>query len=279
MTSRDPGSSRRIVVLARSNDATAIVVHYLADHFDDIVTVVEQSGSRAAIARRRARRLGWVPVVGQLAFAALVLPVLQRRGQQRVRAILSDAGLDPSPLTDVRHVESVNAPETIALLRDLAPAVVVVQGTRIISPTVLAAVGCPFVNTHAGITPRYRGMNGGYWALTEGRPDLVGTTVHLVDPGIDTGSVLARTYFTPGPQDSIATYPYLHLVSGLPALAEQVARLVAGEPAEPASPTPEPPPSGASGAPGETPTPGESQLWWQPTLWGYLVRRWRHGVR
>ena len=83
-----------------------------------------------ALARRRARRLGWPAVVGQLAFTTLALPVLARRGRARVEAILADAGLDTSPVTGVREVESVNSAESIALLRDLAPAVVVVQGTR-----------------------------------------------------------------------------------------------------------------------------------------------------
>jgi folate-dependent phosphoribosylglycinamide formyltransferase PurN len=279
MTARAPASSRRIVVLARVNDATAITVHYLAQRFDDVVTVVEHSGSRAALARRRAKRLGWVQVAGQLAFTTLALPVLARRGKARVEAIMAEAGVDASPLAGVRHVESVNSPECIALLKDLAPTVVVVQGTRIISPAVLLAVGCPFVNTHAGITPRYRGMHGGYWALTEGRPDLVGTTVHLVDPGIDTGAVLARTYFAPGPDDSIATYPYLHLVSGLPALAEQVAHLMAAGRPDATGPTTESPTSrAAAGTPGET-SPNASRLWSHPTLWGYLARRWRAGVR
>ena len=279
MTSQAPRSSHRIVVLARDNDATAVMVHYLADRFDDVVPVVERPESRATVARRRARRLGWVRVAGQLAFAALAMPVLQRRGRARVRAILADAELDASPVPDLRRVESVNSPDTIALLRDLAPGVVVVYGTRIISSAVLTAVGCPFVNTHGGITPRYRGVHGGYWALTEGRPDLVGTTVHLVDPGIDTGTVLARTYFTPGPRDSIATYSYLHLASGLPALAEQVARLVAGGRAESTSQTPAPPTSATSGGPRSTPVQGNSRLGWHPTLWGYLARRWRAGVR
>jgi phosphoribosylglycinamide formyltransferase-1 len=280
MTARAPASSRRIVVLARDNDATAITVHYLAQRFDDVVTVVEQSGSRAALARRRAKRLGWVQVAGQLAFTTLALPVLARRAKARVEAIIAEAGVDTTPLAGVRYVESVNSPECIALLQDLAPAVVVVQGTRIISSAVLVAVGCPFVNTHAGITPRYRGMHGGYWALTEGRPDLVGTTVHLVDPGIDTGSALARTYFAPGPDDSIATYPYLHLVSGLPALAEQVGRLVAAGRPDATAPTSESPTSGATpGTPADTSAPNNSRLWSHPTLWGYLARRWRTGVR
>ena len=60
-----------------------------------------------------------------------------------------------------------------------------VNGTRIISSRVLDSIGCPIINTHAGITPRYRGVHGGYWALAEGHPEEVGTTVHLVDKGIE----------------------------------------------------------------------------------------------
>jgi methionyl-tRNA formyltransferase len=278
MTSRAPVPSRRIVLLARDNDATASVAHYLSDRFDDVVTVVEQSESRLKLARRRARRLGWVHVAGQLAFVAFAVPVLEWRGRSRARTILADAGLDASPVADLRRVESVNSPGTIDLLVDLAPAIVVVVGTRIISTTVLQTVGCPFVNLHPGITPRYRGAHGAYWALAEGRPDLVGTTVHLVDAGIDTGTVLERTYFAPGSRDSIVTYDYLHMVSGLPALADQVARLVEGGESEPSPETPAPT-SPTSGGPGAARAPGDSRLWGQPTLWGYLARRWRSGVR
>ena len=81
---------------------------------------------------------------------------------------------------------------------------------------------CPVINTHAGLTPRHRGVHGGYWALAEGHPELVGTTVHLIDEGIDTGAVLGRAHFSPTRRDSVATYPYLHLAAGLPLLAEQV---------------------------------------------------------
>ena len=62
-------------------------------------------------------------------------------------------------------------------------------------PGCLGSLGCPVVNVHAGITPRYRGVHGGYWALAERHPEWVGTTVHLVDPGIDTGAILAQATF------------------------------------------------------------------------------------
>jgi len=144
----------------------------------------------------------------------------------------------------------------------LHPSVVVVNGTRIISRPLLDALDCPIINTHAGITPRFRGVHGGYWALVQGTPELVGTTVHLVDQGIDTGGVLAQATFEPTRADTVATYPYLHLAAGLPLLADQLARL-----REVGDLTPVP----ASGL------PDESRLYLHPTSGSTSVTGWRTG--
>ncbi|HXQ43888.1 MAG TPA: formyl transferase [Acidimicrobiales bacterium] len=262
--------ARPVVLLAGPGPSSNIVFQYLAAAFSDgaveVVVVMERPVARLTLARRRARRLGWGTVVGQVAFVTAALPWLRRSARERVRTILDASGLDASDIPVVRTVPSVNDPETAALLRDLDPAVVVVNGTRIISDATLSAVACPFINIHAGITPRYRGVHGGYWALVEGRPDLVGTTVHLVDTGIDTGGVLARAHFAPTPADSIATYPYHHLAGGLPLLVEQVERVLAGQ---------TPGGDGAGNANGDA----ESRLRWHPTLWGYLWTRLRRRVK
>jgi folate-dependent phosphoribosylglycinamide formyltransferase PurN len=255
-----------VVVLAGPGEPTSIVANYLAARFPEVVVIVEEPVPRLTLARRRARRLGWPRVLGQVAFVTVALPLLRRSARARVADILTRSNLDPTPLAEVRPVVSVNDPATGALLQRLAPAVVVVQGTRIISDATLTSVPGPFINIHAGITPRYRGVHGGYWALAEGRPDLAGTTVHLVDAGIDTGGVLARAYFTPDSADTIATYPYRHLADGLPLLADQVGRVLAGE--------------GVTFA-GEGPDPdgAASQLRWHPTLWSYLWTRLTRHVR
>jgi len=261
-----------VVLLAGPGEPTAIVYHYLVRRYGDVAVVMERAVPRVTLARRRARRLGWVTVLGQVAFVTVAMPLLRWSSRRRVREILAAADLDAAPVDlaapvdAVHHVDSVNGPQAAALLRELAPAVVVVNGTRIIADAVLVMLLCPIINIHAGITPRYRGVHGGYWALAERRPDLVGTTVHLVDAGIDTGGVLARDYFTAGPGDSIATYPYRHLAGGLPLLAEQVDRVLAGGDLDVEDP---------AGAPGG----GESRLRWHPTLWGYLWTWIRRGVR
>ena len=261
-----PDSSRRVVLVAGPGDTTAIVANFLTAQVPgiELEVVVESPVSRRTMAARRARRIGWPAVIGQVLFITTALPVLRWRGRRRIDEIVREAGLDATPRVPVHHVASVNAPDTVALLQDAAPALVVVNGTRIISQRVLDAVPCSFVNTHAGTTPRYRGVHGGYWALADGHPELVGTTVHLVDAGIDTGGVLARAPFTTTRADSIATYPYLHLAAGLPHLAAQVERVLAGERLTPLV---------------EDAPPGGSHLYLHPTLWEYLRRRVVDGVR
>ena len=258
-----PHGGGKVVLLAGPGYSTDIVANYLAGSVPDLVVIVENPQPRAEMARRRARRVGWLPVVGQVLFVVLLQPVLRHMGAGRRAAIFQASSLNTDHLVPSYRVSSVNDDETVALLASLQPAVIVVHGTRIIAARVLKSAGCPVVNMHAGITLRYRGVHGGYWALVEQHPDWVGTTVHLVDPGIDTGGILAQSTFDVSAEDTIATYPDLHLVHGLPLLEAQVERVLAGMALEPLS---------VSVAPG-------SGFYYHPTIWGYLWHRWRGGVR
>ena len=257
-------TSPTVVLLAGPGDSTDIVANWLDEHAFHVKVVTEDAQSRVRLARRRIKRIGWVETLGQVAFVAIAMPILQLRGGFRRNQILSDSSLNITARPPDFHVDSVNSPETIELLTRLEPCVVVVNGTRIISAHVLDSISCPVINIHAGLTPRYRGVHGGYWALAEGHPEEVGTTVHLVDKGIDTGRVLARARFDTSPADSIVTYPYLHLAAGLPILIDSVRTVLSRQELAPID---------------DDSQSVDSRLFAHPTLWGYL-RLWAtRGVR
>ena len=46
------------------------------------------------------------------------------------------------------------------------------------------------INIHAGVSPYYRGTACNFWALYDNNPHLVGTTVHLLSKGVDSGPLL-----------------------------------------------------------------------------------------
>lgn len=259
-----PGQEAAVVLLCTDDDVSRAVYHALRARLGRVAVIVEEPVSRVQLLRRRARTLGLPVVIGQLLFIGAVLPVLRAVSRERVAEIRTQYGLrdDPMHEEDVTRVSSVNSAETRDHLRGLAPKVVVVNGTRILSAETLGATDAAFVNTHLGVTPLYRGVHGGYWALAENRHDLVGTTIHYVDRGIDTGGIIQQIHFAPGPRDNFVTYPHLHIGTALPSLVEVVAMIADGGTR---------PPTVASALP--------SRLRSHPTLAQYLRHRIRHGVR
>lgn len=216
-----------VLVLAQAKPSSNIVINALAAKFGPPTVVFEAPESRALFLKRRLKRLGLAKVADQLAFVAYS-KVAGRLSRGRIDEIMRAHGLDERPRANAVHVPSANDPATIELISRIAPDVVVVNGTRILSKALLNAVPAPFINMHAGITPAYRGVHGGYWALAKGDRENCGVTVHLVDPGIDTGGVLHQARIEPTRRDNFFTYPYLQLAAGLPLLVKAVDEALRG---------------------------------------------------
>jgi folate-dependent phosphoribosylglycinamide formyltransferase PurN len=255
--------SEGVVLLVQPGDSSSIVYNALARSFDIAGVVMESEVSRRTLLSRRVRKLGLGTVLGQVAFRSMIVPPLARASRRRIREICEQHDLSREPIPEhlISHVESVNSDEACATLARLSPRVVVVNGTRIISKKTLAAVPASFVNTHSGITPLYRGVHGGYWALAENDLQHCGVTVHLVDPGIDTGGILGQATISPTVDDNFVTYPYLQYAAAVPLLRAAVSDLLRGVTAT--LPAPE----------------GSSRLWSHPTLGQYLRNRLVAGTR
>jgi folate-dependent phosphoribosylglycinamide formyltransferase PurN len=259
---RDTGAPG-IVMLAGAGESTRILYHALKDRVPIAKVVLEEPPSRWSLISNRVKKLGWATVAGQIAFRSMVVPFLQWYSRQRVAELKSQFEFDDGPIPSAitLSVASVNARETIDLLTELQPQVVVVNGTSIIGRRVLEQVPATFINVHAGITPAYRGVHGAYWALAAHDRDHCGVTVHLVDTGIDTGAVIAQARFTPAEDDTFVTYPYRQLHLAIP-LLERALLDALHDRLETRS-------FAAS----------RSRLWTHPTIREY-IRNWvRHGVR
>lgn len=250
-------------MLGCQSETTAIIYNFLAPRFNVIQVVVEDRVPALRLMSKRVKKLGLTTALGQLAFVILLRPLLRLESHCRVVAIKQNFSLDSTPIPEVavRRVESVNTPETVDLLAKLEPDIVIVNVNRIISRQTLETIRAPFINIHMGITPLYRGVHGGYWALVDKMRDACGVTVHCLDHGIDTGRILAQTLINPIPADNFVSYPVLQLAAGLGLLDVAARRILDG-----------------SVAPLESPR-GPSKLWSHPTLWGYLRNRWNAGVK
>jgi formyltetrahydrofolate-dependent phosphoribosylglycinamide formyltransferase len=103
-------------------------------------------------------------------------------------------------------------PDRAAWDRELAdtiagyePDLVVSAGfMKIVGPAVLGAFGGRLINTHPALLPAFPGAHAVRDALAAG-VDVTGTTVHLVDAGMDTGRVLAQREVAVLPGDDEAS--------------------------------------------------------------------------
>ena len=237
-----------------------IIINALGKKFGAIDVLMEDPEPRGLFLKRRARKIGWLATSGQ--FATMVLVRFgKKRFAARIERIVAENGLEeePRPEHTIVDIGSINSNECLAALGRLDPKVVLLAGCRIVKPEILAKIRCPVLNYHAGISPQYRGMNGGYWALASNDPGNFGTTVHMVDAGIDTGGILYQARGKPARDDNIMTYTHR-----LAALSRDICVRAVGDALE--------------GRLTIVPSDGPSRQWYHPTIWRYLATGLSRGV-
>ncbi len=206
-----------VVMLCGYGQSSRIMYNAIASHANVVCVVIENNVSSKRMILRRIQRLGISKVIGQVLFI-IINRLLERISRKKVRQLIWDYGLSDNlpPKNITEFVDSINDYNTINLLKKYNPEAVVVNGTRIISKKVLSCINALFINTHMGITPRYRGIHGGYWALAMEDAANCGVTVHLVDQGIDTGGVLYQETIQSDDSDSFNTYPIHQIAKAVP---------------------------------------------------------------
>lgn len=241
-----------LVILATDGQSTNILYHALKTDYD-VHVIIEERISRVELVKKRLKKFSTTVVVGQLLFQILYLPWLRRNSAHRLEAIEHQNKLinERIPQTITSWVYSANSQECRKLLQVLNPDVVVLGGTRILNSETLGCLKVPFLNIHAGITPLYRGVHGGYWALANNDPQNCGVTVHFVDTGIDTGNILVQATIEVTSEDNFTTYPILQLAKGIELLKSCLPTVI-------------------SGTAIATKPAGKGKLWYHPTLYQYF---------
>jgi methionyl-tRNA formyltransferase len=246
-------NAKKIIIVASPGELTNILYHGISKRYEINKVVIEEKPPLTAILKRRIKKKGVVKVIGQLTFRLFIYTILRAFSKKRIQEIQTeyDLSIKSIPSEKITYVTSINTTETIALLQKLSPELIVVSGTRIISEKVLSSVNAEWFNIHTGITPLYRGVHGGYWAITNHDKENCGVTIHKVDKGIDTGSILAQNIIRPQKNDNFYTYPYLQYAIGIHLFHEVITNFYTNT---------------LSPLPAKT----ASRLWHHPTAWEYL---------
>ncbi|WP_031548009.1 formyl transferase [Salinicoccus luteus] len=222
---------------------------------DEVVAVEKMT--RIMLLKKRIKRLGLPKATGQVIFSLYSKAFLKKEAEERIQTIQKMYGLDDTDIPEdrIRFIHSVNSKDMKDRIREVDPDLIIINGTPIIKDEILSVTDAKFVNIHVGITPKYRGVYGGYWALYNNEAELAGVTTHFVDAGIDTGEVLDQKVIEVTEEDNFMTYPHLQEAYALMDYNRIIGSIL------------------DDNFEVKQPMTQESTLWYHPTIFSYLYGR------
>lgn len=113
----------------------------------------------------------------------------------------------PWPDTRLVRVKYINGKSAVEALLQIRPDLIAVSGTRLVKEPIFA-LNPPrgLVNLHTGISPFYKGgPTCTLWCLANHEPQFIGSTVHVLDLGIDSGDILLTAQTPVEAGDSLET--------------------------------------------------------------------------
>jgi methionyl-tRNA formyltransferase len=193
--------SPRVVLLTKRYPLAAALEHKIATT-GCLVGVVHEdkpSGLRSNLTdvRRLAARVGVVRALDVVAYQ------IYQRAFRRADLRRQYAALDTRPAAGIPRsgFASLNSEPARVAIRALEPELLIVHGTGILKPATFELAPLA-VNLHCGILPEYRGHDSTFWALHAGDYERVGCSLHVIDAGVDTGTLIAEARVPCGPGDS-----------------------------------------------------------------------------
>lgn len=252
---------KRVLVLGRNSRSTKLLLSVLVKEGYDVALIEERRDDKLYLLKRRIKKFGFFVVFSQLLF--MFFTRLQAKSQKvitRLNEIESSVIDKTVNITPSNIFANINDANSINAIKNIEFDYIILSGTRILSSSLLSQIQCPILNIHAGINPAYRGVHGGYWALANHQPEFFGSTIHLVDEGVDTGAVLSHALTKPTQNDNFSTYPLLQMSIAMQYLPKVLCNLSEGE---------------KNNFIPELP----SNIWTHPTIWQYAINRFKNGIK
>src|SRR5699024_6179303 len=148
----------KIIMICGAGDSSNYLYNNIEQSFHISKVFIVGDGKKSEFLKKRIKRWGLLKVMGQILFIIYTKLFLR----------------ESIPGENAKYIDDVNSVQTREEILQLKPDLVIINGTPIIESHILNAADCHFLNIHVGITPKYRGLHGGYWALFENDTDLVG---------------------------------------------------------------------------------------------------------
>lgn len=251
--------NKKIMVIGINSTSTKMILTCLDNMGYQVLWVEENRDDTLKLIKNRVKKYGVVTVISQLSFIILQKILAFFSASRNEEILLNFGGINE--YKPIFTVTNINEESSIRRVVNEDSDLIILSGARILSESFLESnKKSKIINIHAGITPAYRGVHGGYWALCNNDDVNFGSTIHFVDAGIDTGNIIEYARCSVTKKDSFNTYPTLQLVAALEKLPNVVSLIF-------------------NDAVIIKKEEMNSKLWTHPTIFRYLYNRLFNGIK
>jgi len=97
--------------------------------------------------------------------------------------------------SNIIFTKGTNSIKTETILKKLKPDIIVLAQTGIINNNIISIPRIGVLNSHPAILPYYRGIDCYKWAILYNELSKIGSSVHWVNKGVDTGNIIKIKHF------------------------------------------------------------------------------------
>lgn len=203
----------KLVIFTSNSLRHKYVANTLAQHADETLVVVESK-------KRDDAPLGENPTLQDEIFA-------ERHETEQQYFAGNEILTPPSIPLLPKEIRSESIYKTV---QDFAPDMAIVFGSSIIKEPLLSLIPQgKFINLHLGLSPYYRGSGTNFWPFIHKEIEYVGATLLHIDPGIDTGDIVAHVRPTIEASDTVHSLGCKTILEGTKALAICISMIKEGK--------------------------------------------------
>jgi folate-dependent phosphoribosylglycinamide formyltransferase PurN len=215
-----PGINKnpKIVILTGSDYRHQFFIHHLNTHFSISEVYIEKSDYPSPTPQSKEESIAWDWF-------------FKRRGNYEKKLVARSSRLPSKnkPRTTYADEGELDSPDIIAQIKKNNPDFIAVFGTSILKEPFLKSFPNRLFNLHMGDPEFYRGSSCNFWPVHQEKLQHMSATIHRIDPGIDTGTILVRQAITLSRKDNEQTLLLKPVKLGTKLMIETIRRWQTGE--------------------------------------------------
>lgn len=173
--------------------------------------------------KRKLKQRGFIKLLDFVAVSFVKhLMHWDEKHKNRFSRYLDDRGIEYSnQITEIPevYIKDINDDESVDVIKSLNPDIVIYRASPILSKKIFEIPKIAALNIHFGIIPEYR-SGGNFYAIRNNDFQNLGVSVHCIDKGIDTGSLLCQERIVLDANDDFGTIEAKTLILGTELLME-----------------------------------------------------------